>query len=69
MDIKSIIETVDSFFGPIARILGYITTIGGAIFAVVYFLKKIIKSIQKKKGNPTVVIEVIPKQKPKVKCI
>lgn len=50
MDIKSIIETVDLFFGHIARIIGYITVIDGAIFAVVSFIKKI-KKPQKKKEN------------------
>jgi hypothetical protein len=69
MDIKSIIEAVDLFFGPIARIIGYIATIGGAVFAVVCFIKKIIKKTQKKKENRAVAIEVNPKQKPKMKCI
>jgi hypothetical protein len=69
MDIKSLIETIDSFFGPIARIIGYITVIGGAIYAVISFIKMIIKNMKKKKENKHIAIEVCPKQKPKIKCI
>jgi len=68
MDINSFVETIDLFFGPVARIIGYITTICGALFAIVHFAKKIIKSVRKRKNNPTVVIEACPKQKPKIKC-
>jgi len=69
MDIKSVIENIDLFFGPIARIIGYITAIGGAIFSVVYFIKKLIKRMRKKKENLHIAIEVCPKQKPKIKCM
>jgi hypothetical protein len=49
MDIKSIIETIDSFFGPIARIIGYVTVTGGAIYGVFRFIKNITGNMKKKK--------------------
>jgi hypothetical protein len=69
MDIKSVVETIDSFFGPIARIIGYITVIGGTTYAVISFIKKTVKNTRKKKEKKHIAIEVCPRQKPKVKCI
>ena len=44
MDIKAIIEMIDSVFGPIDRIIRYITLIVGAITGVVFFIIKTFKN-------------------------
>jgi len=44
MEIKEIIENIDLIFGPIARIIGYITTIGGIISLIVCFIINLYKN-------------------------